>query len=155
MRRSARIALLMSLLLVVSCGQTGPRLVPVTGRVMYDGKPLTSMMVNFTPTGETQGNGGIAATDEDGRFTLISVRNEPGIPVGEYKVSFYPATPAPPKKDDPTDVVAAPRRSNVPTAFLNANESPLRVAVPENGGFVTITVTPSGKESKAEFGPKE
>ena len=154
MRRCLCVVLLMGFVIASGCSK-GPTLVTVTGRVTLDGNALPHMMVNFTPVGDTQGNGGIAATDDEGRFTLMSVRSEAGILVGDYKVSFYPANPPPTKKDDPADVVASPKRGNVPPAFLNANDSPLRVTIPDSGGFVAIRLTKSGEGSTAKFEPKE
>jgi hypothetical protein len=77
------------LVLTVGCSG-GSGLAPVTGRVTLDDKPVPNMIVNFTPLGETAGNGALGHTDADGRFTLLDARGEAGAYVGEYKVSFYP-----------------------------------------------------------------
>ena len=39
----------------------------------FEGKPVKEVIVNFQPTGDTQGNGALGSTDADGRFTLMEV----------------------------------------------------------------------------------
>jgi hypothetical protein len=155
MRRRLAFGLLVGVsVLVAGCGK-GSGVVPVSGRVTLEGEPVKNMMVNFTPAGETEGHGAIAVTDADGRFTLQGVRGESGVRVGEYKVSFYPAdVPATP--DDPADVVGASRRrTGLPGIYLDANQTPLRVAIPEGGGTVEVILTKSGKGATTKVTPKE
>ena len=69
-------ALLLSLLLL-GCGDTaGTPLVPVSGRVMMDNKPLAHATVQFTPESKPGGEIGPLAfgtTDAEGRYTLKTV----------------------------------------------------------------------------------
>lgn len=64
-----------------------PQLVPVTGEVQYQGKPLTS---GFVSTRYLGGSGGTAlgALDEEGRFTLAT-NGTPGAFVGRHKVLVH------------------------------------------------------------------
>ena len=67
-----------------------PDLVPVSGTVTYDGKPLTDAMVQFLPMGSTQGQGTAAVTDASGKYTLETVSSNgkarPGAVPGNYGV---------------------------------------------------------------------
>jgi hypothetical protein len=57
--------------LASGCGQ-GPKLVPVTGTVLYRGQPLAGATVVFVPRGEPSGPALLATglTDAEGRFSL-------------------------------------------------------------------------------------
>src|SRR5262245_30272320 len=85
MRLVLPFVLLGGLAAVSGCAR-GPNLVPVSGRVTLDGKPVTEMIVNFTPLGSTEGTGAIAGTDGDGRYTARDARGGQGAHAGEYMV---------------------------------------------------------------------
>jgi len=57
-------------LLTAGCGP-GYKLVPVSGRVTLDGKPVADAHVNFEP--RARGPGSYGKADQEGRFTLVSV----------------------------------------------------------------------------------
>ena len=125
------------------CGKANPSLVPVSGRVTLDDKPLSEVVVTFSPIGATQGNGALGATAAEGQFTLTDVRGNAGVRVGEYRVSLYP-TPVGNPNDDPADVVSTGAVS-VPAMYLNPSQSPLRATVPPGGGTVEVILTRSGE----------
>jgi len=87
-RKNAVAFLLCSL--VVGCSKSSPNLpplVPVTGTITWEGKPLVGAMVLYIPQPGAPGQGGTARTDADGKYTLTAmVRNEPGVAAGPYKV---------------------------------------------------------------------
>src|SRR5579871_5417169 len=60
----------------------------VTGKVLYDGKPIKNAAVSFHPTGGDSVSAlrPTGLTDENGVFTLIT-QNEDGAPAGEYRVT--------------------------------------------------------------------
>ncbi|QDU89284.1 hypothetical protein Pla175_26730 [Pirellulimonas nuda] len=80
------------LLLTGGCGapQTGPNTHPVTGSVIYQGKPAAAVTLTFSPKGEgftTQ-----AVTDRAGRFTVATYydmgkKSKPGMVAGAYLVT--------------------------------------------------------------------
>ncbi len=146
-----RACLCLILLLGVGCSRK-PELVPVRGRITLEGKPVTEVVVTFTPLGDTPGNGAMGATDADGRFTLTDVRGTTGAHVGEYKVSLYPA-PTAAKRDDPADVVSKGGGSSVPGIYIDPNQTPVRATVPAGGGFVEVSLTRSGKDATAKTTP--
>jgi hypothetical protein len=61
-----------------------PRVVPVTGVVTIDGKPLSRAVVTFVPD---HGGPGVGETDSEGKFRLKSYGSQDGVPPGEYKVA--------------------------------------------------------------------
>lgn len=65
-------------------------LAPVSGMVTLNGQPLPKARVGFEPmrTGEglNAGPGSYAETDDEGRFTLISLQQEEGAVVGKHRV---------------------------------------------------------------------
>ncbi|QDV18259.1 hypothetical protein Pan153_29160 [Gimesia panareensis] len=104
------------------CGgsDSGPGIdmIPVSGSVVMDGKPLVGAMVEFHPTGGTKGNGAFGLTDEAGKFTLTDFHSNPGCPPGEYGVTFSKLTqpdgsPIPP--DSPQGGVGM--KEQIPPAY--------------------------------------
>jgi hypothetical protein len=74
----------MLLLLAVGCGQSGPKLAPVEGRVTLDGRPLDTVDVVFQPS--DGGRPGTARTDAEGHYELVYKRGSMGARVGEHTV---------------------------------------------------------------------
>lgn len=76
------------------CGSSEPKLpelVPVTGTVTYDGKPLADATVTFSPMGTTQeGPGAGGVTDASGKYTLETLaqngKSKTGAVPGKYGV---------------------------------------------------------------------
>lgn len=78
-----RVGVLLGLVvLVVGCGR-GPKLVPVTGSVKLDGKPLADASVYFRFTDYPRP--AVGGTDESGNFTL-SYLNRKGAPIGSCTI---------------------------------------------------------------------
>ena len=74
MRRSHVSAATLICLAVVGCGGDGLRRVAVQGKVTAKGVPLDQAVLQFLPTGATQGEGGIGRSDHDGNFSLTGTR---------------------------------------------------------------------------------
>jgi len=152
-RRSALKLLLMGAILAAGCSQSSG-LAPITGRVTLDDKPVPNMIVNFTPLGETAGNGALGHTDAEGRYALLDARGEAGAYVGEYKVSFYPGASRTAQADPALDVVAVPSRGGLPPIYLDPNQTPLRATVPQGGGTIDLLLTRSGTGAAAKTTPQ-
>jgi hypothetical protein len=75
---------------VLAAGCSGPKLVPVTGKVTMNGRPLKNVRVDFHPDPDqgTKGPSSSGVTDADGNFTLASTGsgNAPGAVVGHHRV---------------------------------------------------------------------
>jgi hypothetical protein len=80
------VALLGSMLVALSangCGG-GSGLVPVTGTVTLDGKPVANAAVLFKPSAGQPANG---TTDGDGKFSLETIKPGDGAMPGEHDVT--------------------------------------------------------------------
>jgi hypothetical protein len=67
----------------LGCGEGGPTLGKVTGKVTLDGKPVPDVAVTFMPT---EGGSGSGITDASGNYELTH-SNGKGTPIGKNKVA--------------------------------------------------------------------
>ena len=85
----------LSLLLLAflsGCGSSdgsGPKLVPVTGRVIFNNEAVTAADIYFIPDAEKGNRGDMAAAilQTDGSFTM-ETNTKAGVVPGAYKVTF-------------------------------------------------------------------
>lgn len=77
------LSLLLAVASLVGCSNRDG-LVPVSGTVMIDGKPLTKGQVMVIPSGHRPSVGVI---DENGRFTLSCYKPGDGVPVGTHPMA--------------------------------------------------------------------
>jgi hypothetical protein len=77
-------------LLLLGAGCAGQKYAPVSGVVTLDGTPYKNAIVSFQPLGDVgdqnPGRGSSALTDQNGRFTLMTVDGQPGAAVGKHRV---------------------------------------------------------------------
>ena len=106
-----------------------PDVVPCSGTVTMDGKPLSQAMVLYIPDISTTGQGGSGTTDESGKYS-VSSRNAkgemvPGVIPGKYKVAFS-------RMVKPDGTVWTPDASNSagPATFGAREELPLKYSDP-------------------------
>jgi hypothetical protein len=120
------------------CSQSDPSLVPVTGTVTLNDRPLANATVTFIPKDGTPGFGGVGKTDAAGKYTLKGGRDDAaGIPPGAYRVvigkrlmpdgSEVPA-------DDNTPPMNSPARESLPDAYSSMAASALSATVQPGGG---------------------
>ena len=86
-----RCQFLVSALVLVAIGCGGMKLVPVSGRVTLDNKPLVNADVIFQPDSleKNPGHGSRGKTDDQGQFTLqLTTGNTKGATVGKHKVTI-------------------------------------------------------------------
>jgi len=72
------------------CGDGRPARVPVSGRVLIDGKPLTHGYVRFAPADSRASTGQL---DANGRFALTCFDPGDGAVIGLHKVSVMAQEP--------------------------------------------------------------
>jgi hypothetical protein len=65
------------------CGDGLPRRVPVSGKVLIDGRPLKFGFVRFIPSGARPSGGKL---DAEGRFTLTCFEGNDGAVPGKHRV---------------------------------------------------------------------
>ncbi len=86
MSRLVQGILILPFLICAGCGESGPRLYPVSGTVKLDGTPKPKLMVTFTPI---EGGTPIAVgqTNEKGEYTLRTNARK-GAVQGQHKVAI-------------------------------------------------------------------
>jgi len=127
-----------SCLCLAGCGD-GINRVPITGLVTVQGEPLAGASVQFFPQTGTEGEGAIGVSGSDGKFNVISSRqDDSGIPPGKYKVRVSLMMDA--GKVLPPEALQADfpnAQEVVPAPFCTAN-STLEVMIPAGGGEVKV-----------------
>lgn len=150
-------ALLIVAAMAAGCGDNGPTLVTVSGRLTLDGVPLPFKNVRFIPEPGTPGAGAGANTTEDGSYTLLAVRpgavkDVQGVPPGSYRVvvsePIFPIDAPKPESPDGTPapaigppVPSRPRRLAIPSPYTKAETTPLLVEVPPEGGVLNLPLS--------------
>lgn len=73
--------------LVIGCGESGPKLVPVTGTVTHNGKPLEGAAVSFFPDLSTnkEARAGEDVTGPSGNYKVMT-KGRSGLAPGKYHV---------------------------------------------------------------------
>lgn len=82
--------LVLVLAAVSGCGDGHPKRVPVAGRVLIDGKPLTRGDLQFN---SKTGRPSIGKLDKDGRFSLSCYGQNDGALLGEHQIAIMAAEP--------------------------------------------------------------
>lgn len=141
LRASAGILLLLSCALTVGCSgvasdawsQQRPKVVPVTGQVLYKGQPIEGATVAFTSNEGTQGATG--KTDADGRFQLTTFELNDGAVLGEHKVKISKVEASSSWSPDAAEDVRpqVQQRSLLPARYGDYNTSKLTASVSESG----------------------
>src|SRR6478609_3425971 len=90
-------ALLLTVAYVLVVAGCGAEVVPVSGRVTLDGKPLADAVVTFQPraggdAAKSPTSGSVGHTDQDGRYNLrLIAPDQSGAAVGEHTVTISAA----------------------------------------------------------------
>ena len=102
-----------------SKGPAPPRLVPVSGKLVYQNKPVPLAWLRFYPDAPQQGQGFVAdgQSKEDGTFSLQTYPHGPGAVPGRYKVT----------------ITLEARGTGFPTRYADPEQTPLRIEVKEEG----------------------
>lgn len=126
----ARIWVLALLCFMVGCFGSD-KIVPVSGLVTLDGKPLPGAVVGFEPIAQQgdlkAGYGSYSKTDDEGRYTLRSLKNEEGALVGQHRVSVSTVI----GKEGPNGEMLGLTKERVPSRYNN--DTQLVIEVPPGG----------------------
>jgi hypothetical protein len=133
-------------LLIAGCGRASnePRLVPVSGTVTRDGKPLSGATVTFIPVGETRGNDASGRTDSTGKYSLADPKGRPGTAAGTYKVTISRLLLPDGSEYKPDPSVApidSPARESLPPHYSELDRTRLEARVAEGGGTIDFPLT--------------
>jgi len=135
---------------VAGCGNSGPAVVPVEGRLTLDGNSLANKSLMFTPIESTPGQGAGGMSDAEGKFTLKAMvpgatKEYEGVIPGRYRVTVFEpllsGDVAAAETDGEPAAALAPdmsRRKSEISAIYRTEQSPLIVDVPESGGEVVV-----------------
>lgn len=142
---------LLFLTAVVIIGCTGkdpnePVMVPVSGTVSLDGKPLSGADVSFVPTGQTLGQGAVGRTDKDGSFTLHGRRGGEGAATGSYKVVISKRVMpdgSDVHADDKTPPMESPAKEKLLPRYSDAERTTLSAIVSAGGTRLEFPLTSS------------
>lgn len=109
------------------CGPTGPQMGSVSGKVTFNGKPVTKGMVTFVSSEPNRPNA-TGMLQSDGSYSLNTPEHGSGALVGEYKVAVSGKDP------DAYNQVVAPGEpmkieSSIPAKFENPDSSGLTAKV--------------------------
>jgi hypothetical protein len=112
--------LLVACVLAAGCmSKRVPKLVPVTGKLSYQGQPVKGVTVQLVADSAagTHAPSAMGQTDAEGHFMLQSPPHGDGVAPGRYKVTLQQYTGSP----------------QLPARYGNVAQTPLRIEVPEAG----------------------
>jgi hypothetical protein len=129
---------------VAGCQPPAVRLGHVSGRVTFQGQPVTAGTVNFS--NYESGVFMSARLDDQGDY-VVEMAQGYGLPVGTYQVTVVPLPP-----EVVTGIVQAPgsvpvqakikEYPNIPASYRDAKTSGLSVTVPADGIVFNIDMEP-------------
>jgi hypothetical protein len=127
--------LFVSALLMSGCLQNNnEKVIPVTGTITQNSKPLVDVRIVFSKT--DTGAMSFAETDTEGHFTLIHTHGKSGAEPGKYHVSvFQKGKPIPlPTGKKLEDIPEEERNQTSPDIpITNSDKSPIEVEITESG----------------------
>jgi len=135
---------------------SGPRLVPVTGTVTLDGKPLEGANIAFVPDqGNAVSTPGTDLTGASGNFK-IAYNNRAGLAPGKYKVAISKleakagvVLPEEFKRDPVMAKMAGLTKESMPDSVSGVGESRFEAEVlPAGGTFEFDVKAPAKKDAK-------
>jgi len=131
----------------IGCGESGPTLVPVTGKVTLDGKPLDGANIAFAPEpGNAYPAIGADVTGAEGNYKLMT-NGRSGLPPGKYKVAISkvaakPGVVLPPEfmRDPIMAKMAGMTKETLPDSVSGVGESQFDREVTTEGGVFDFDI---------------
>lgn len=133
-RHALQAALCLILAFTSGCGTDGPPSGTVSGRVTFQGEPVTSGVVNLTS--QTLGIGASGTLGEDGQYHIADQ-----LKTGEYKVIITLPPPPPPR---PEDGPPKPQQElkNIPAKYRSEATSDLTATIHEGTNTADFDLKP-------------
>jgi hypothetical protein len=133
-RRGLFVALGAAIAVTAGCQPSPPTpCFPVTGKVVFQKRPVTGGTVTFTPDsskGNQSKETAYGRVTAEGTFSLVTGGRD-GAPLGWYKVSVT-ATPPPPGESAAPEVKPAGKMPNIPAKFHKPDTSGISIEVKES-----------------------
>jgi hypothetical protein len=124
--RTRLFPLFAALPLLAGCGGDDGGMVPVTGSVTWEGQPVTTGNVTFTPAdGATGARLATGQIQSDGTFAMGTLKHGDGVLPGSYRVAISSAPPPPIEVMEGQKLPTGP----VPTSFNDPATSGLEVTI--------------------------
>lgn len=111
---------------ISGCGPSGPPIAEVSGKVTYQGEPVTVGEVIFI---SDAGYGSSGSLRQDGSFSLVT-QHGAGVPLGEYQVAITPPDP-----DDLPEHMDEMTFDNIPEKYHHFGSSGLTAVVEPGQNF--------------------
>ncbi|MDG1873184.1 MAG: hypothetical protein P8J27_04685 [Mariniblastus sp.] len=137
-------AISLAALISSGCSPTAPEIIPVSGNLMLDGKPLPNVEVKFIPMVDgLDGNMiGSGVTDKDGNFTLtLPGKTESGCCACDCKITINEGPMPDGIRGGENEQMAATKflkslkNRPIPTRFNRIADTPLSVTVSKDQDF--------------------
>lgn len=147
------LAMLASLVLVcVGCGEGGPPLLKVEGKVTFDGKPLENAELTFAPDPSNKDvTAGSAMTADDGTYKA-RYQSRFGLAEGKYKISIRKietkdtAKLPPELKGDPTQLeMMGAFKQSLPDKYASLDKSSFTIEVKADAGPFDFELDSKGR----------
>lgn len=133
--RSLLAVILFVCLTAIGCGGTNtdlPSTTPVTGKVTYQGQPVSNGLVTFHPSDGSKPASG--QTGKNGDFTLSTFERGDGAVFGKHKVTIV----AYPEGQDVSIVPADKLTYTVPKKYVNEATTSLEVEVKKGSNDIAL-----------------
>lgn len=132
-----QIYLVMATLTISGCSQSGPTSWPVTGKVTFQGIPVSVASIRFS--NPQAGVDVTAKLDKDGKYIVVTGRGA-GLPEGTYDVAMMPS-----RKGVPVGVFLTsqePDRLDIPEKYQQPTTSNLKLAVKPGSNQFDVDMQP-------------
>ena len=130
--------LLAAIVLGVTGCDRGPPISEVSGKVTFQGQPVSEGVINFA---SESGFGAQARLAADGSYSLRSHHGK-GIPLGSYKVSIAPPPFDPVPADLSKPPAERPQYPDIPARYRSFDTSGLTAEVREGGNVFEFDMKP-------------
>ncbi|QDT41739.1 hypothetical protein Pan241w_18020 [Gimesia alba] len=139
------ILVVFSLVHAVGCGNSveRPKTVPVSGKVTWNGAPLSMGRVQFVPSDSKKGRPAVGDINQEGHYTLMTFQANDGVMPGNYKI-FVDAR----KEGDPNNLKTKGGFPILPQKYYDANKSGLTAFIEDSAKNKVVDIVLDGKRKK-------
>lgn len=142
LRRAASVLVAIGCVVLLGCGDGGPSLTPVKGKVIYKDQPVAGATVVFNPV--DQGMIAMGQTDASGEYTL-NTGGRPGAKLGKYRVSVTKVKQEGDTSNlKPEDMLKMKKENAAPKS---TNELPAKYAAAPTSGLEAEVTADKAKNS--------